>query len=75
METSNEVIWLERLANRCKLHGYSKQAAQLREKADRLNALLPEESRASADDERCLEPVAGGISDFIGQARGALAGT
>jgi hypothetical protein len=69
---STAVIWLERLANRCKLHGYAEQAALLRAKADRLNASLPPSARVAPDDERCREPVPGGLAAFIRQAKEAL---
>lgn len=68
-----DVIWLERLANRCKVHGFQEQAAQLREKAEGINALLPEAERIDPMDERCREPVrTNTLSEFIAMAQAAL---
>jgi hypothetical protein len=60
------IIWLERLASRCKYHGYAEKAAELRARADALNARLPEAERLAPDDERFSEPlVPGSVLELI----------
>ena len=50
------VIWLERLASRCKLHGYANEARALRDRAERIRGALSP-TRISLGDERYREPV------------------
>ena len=71
--TQEEVIYLERLARRCKAHGYAEQAGRLRAKADRLNGQLRSEDRVSADDPRSSVPIeTPTVTEFIALCTAAL---
>lgn len=60
------IIWLERLASRCKVHGYAAQAAELRRRADLLNERMPVRERIDPADSRCRIPIeVGRLTELI----------
>lgn len=65
-ETVDRIVWLERLAKRCRVHGYVDQAEQLRAHADRLNQHVDLSLRVAHDDPRTEEPIATStVGEFI----------
>lgn len=67
------VVWLERLAHRCRMHGYGEYATLLRAVADNLNELLPREYRVDPKADECLAHVpTRSLSGFIAEVNDAL---
>lgn len=56
-ETRATVVWLERLAYRCRIHGYVEYVTLLRTVADILNDSLLGESHVDPEADECLIPV------------------